>query len=183
MLVRCPTGSAIKLDAIQAAVQEAIGKRDYDIQSFPVELQDRQDLDVNAEPEGREQTLTYARERIKQLCMKHGPTPGIDISVESGIIDGLDVACVVIRTENGKETVAWSEGVTVPEDVFEEARKRGLKTTTVGDVIHEKHPEIPAKSWQEHYAPFISRQQQIQASVVSALRQLSATEQSKPSPA
>lgn len=172
MIVRCPSGSTIKLQAINAAIQEVYAEHDYEIQSFPVELQDREDLDINTEPEGREQTLAYAHERLKQMCLQHGPTHWIDISIESGVIDGFDVACVVINTRNGEGYLAWSQGIAVPEGTLEEARARGLKATSVGDIIHEKHPEIPANDWQVSFPPYISRQQQIQTAVVSSLHQV-----------
>ncbi len=174
MIIRCPSGSEIKLSAINAALREVYADNDFKVTSFPVELQGRSDLDINAEPEGKEQTLEYARERLRQMCLQHGPTPGIDISIESGIIDGLDVACVVISTQNGESALSWSQGVTVPEGALEKARARGLKTTSVGDIIHEKHPEIPANNWEGSFPPYISRQQQIQAAVISALHRMPA---------
>jgi non-canonical (house-cleaning) NTP pyrophosphatase len=172
MIIRCPSGSEIKLSAINAALREVYADKDFQVTSFPVELQDRSDLDVNAEPEGKEQTLKYARERLRQMYLRHGPTSGIDISIESGIIDGLDVACVIITTKNGESALVWSQGVAVPEGAFEEARARGLKTTSVGDIIHEKHPAIPANNWEGSFPPYVSRQQQIQTAVISALLQM-----------
>ena len=137
MVIRCPSASKIKLSAINDALREASKNRDFQVYSFPVELQDRDDLNINAEPEGREQTLEYARERLKQMRLEKGPTSGIDISIESGIVNGSDVACIVINNNNGEEVITWSQGVSIPEGALEEARKRGLKTTTVGDIIHE----------------------------------------------
>ena len=139
---------------------------------MPVELQDRDDLNINAEPEGREQTLEYARERLKQMRLEKGPTSGIDISIESGIVNGSDVACIVINNNNGEEVITWSQGVSIPEGALEEARKRGLKTTTVGDIIHEKNPKISAKDWHANFPPYISRQHQIRDAIVVSLHQI-----------
>lgn len=171
MIIRCPSGSSIKLAAIQTAIKELHDGSNYEVQNFPVELQDRQDLDVNAEPVGKEQTLEYARERLKQMQRAHGTTPGIDISIESGIIDGFDVACVVLSDTSGEVAFEWSQGIAVPEGAFEEAKAKGLKTTSVGDIIHEKDPTIPANNWQASFPPYIARQQQIQTAIVSLLRQ------------
>lgn len=172
MTVRCPSSSKIKLDAIKAALYEVGIDKNYELLSIPVELQDRKDLDIHAEPEGEEQTLAYAYERQKQMRLQHGPTTGIDISIESGIIDGQDVACILLSTTNQKDLVVWSQGVPTPKGTFENARTRGLKTTTVGDIIHENNPAIPANNWQGHFPPYISRQHQIQEAVVSALRKI-----------
>jgi non-canonical (house-cleaning) NTP pyrophosphatase len=172
MIIRCPTRSEIKLKAVTSAIKEVLGKNDCQVQSFPVELQDRVDLDVNAEPVGRVQTLKYARERIKQMRLQQGPMIGIDISIESGIIDGFDVACVIVNTIYGETSLVWSQGVKVPDGALEEATARGLKTTTVGDIIHEWYPEIPADDWQGSYSPFITRQQQIQDALIKSLQKI-----------
>lgn len=170
MVIRCPSSSPIKLEAIRAAIRELYGQSGYEIQSFPVELQDRQDLTVNAEPFGKEQTLAYARERLKQMRRQHGTAPGLDISIESGIINGFDVACVIFSNKSGEVAFAWSRGVAVPNGAFEEAQAKGLKTTSVGDVIHEKDPSIPANDWQASFPPYISRQQQIQNAIISLFK-------------
>ena len=172
MIIRCPSASKIKLGAIDEALREALPNRNLQIQSFPVELQDRDDLNINAEPEGREQTLEYARERLKQMRLEEGAPSGIDISIENGIINGFDIACVVINSKDSEEAIAWSQGVAVPNGALEEARKRGLKTTTVGDIIHEKYPKIPAKDWHANFPPYISRQHQIREAIIAALRQI-----------
>ena len=104
MVIRCPSASKIKLNAINAVLRDIYTNRDFTIHSFPVELQDRDDLDINAEPEGKEQTLRYARERLRQMCLQQGPTPGIDISIESGIINGYDVACVVVKNQEWRNS-------------------------------------------------------------------------------
>ena len=171
MIIRCPSSSSIKLSAIEAAISKLYGNNNYEIQSFPVELQDRQDLNVNAEPVGKEQTLEYARERQKQMHRQHGPTPDIDISIESGIIDGFDVACVVLSNRDGEVAFGWSQGIAIPKGMFEEAQVRGLKNTSVGDIVHEKDPSIPANDWQASFPPYISRQQQIQTAITLLLKQ------------
>jgi non-canonical (house-cleaning) NTP pyrophosphatase len=171
MIIRCPSSSPIKLGAIQAAIREFYDEDNYEIQSFPVELQNRQDLRVNAEPIGKDQTLEYARERLKQMSLQYGPTLGIDISIESGIIDGFDVACVVFSDRSSEVAFDWSQGIAVPEGALEEAQAKSLKSTSVGDIIHEKNPAIPANDWQASFPPYISRQQQIQTIIISLLKQ------------
>lgn len=135
---------------------------------MPVELQVRPDLSVNAQPEGEQETVGYARERWREMCLEHGPTTGIDISIESGAIGNLDVA-VVILYSHGNEVVVLSRGIAFPPGVLEEARARGFKTTTAGDIIHERFSHIPSNNWHVHFPPYKSREDQIVEAVVSGL--------------
>ena len=172
MIIRSPTSSSVKIEAIRLALVVVQPEQSFDIQSMPVELQDRSDLSINAQPAGRNETIAYARERLRQMHALHGPTPGLDIGIESGAIDALDVACVVVQTRLGEAALALSSGVAFPAGSLETARARGFKNTTVGDIIHEQHPNIPSNNWQEYFPPYISRQEQIQGAIVTALRML-----------
>lgn len=171
-VVRCPSASAVKIEAVRGGLDAVWPGQNFEIQGLPVELQDRADLQINAEPEGLEQTINYARARWQEMCKQHGVTPWLDISIESGAIEGFDVAVIALFTSIGKEAIAISEGVPIPNGTLEEARRRGFKTTTAGDIIHERWPHIPANSWQEHFPPYLSRQQQIQDAIIDGLRSL-----------
>jgi hypothetical protein len=143
-----------------------------ELHELPVELQARPDLRINAQPEGELQTVRYARERMHEMCRQYGDTTGIDISIESGAIEGMDVAVVLLRMADGKERVVLSQGVAFPEGTLEEARRRGFKSTTAGDVIHELFANVPANSWQAYFPPNISRETQIADAVEKGLRLL-----------
>lgn len=171
MVIRCPSSSSIKLDAIREALQATHPDELFDIQGLPVELQDRSDMTVNAQPEGRDETVKYARLRLREMQRQHGPATGLDIGIESGAIDGFDVTAVVLDSALGEVAMALSQGIMFPEDSLEEAQRRGFKTTTAGDIIHERHPDIPSNNWQEHFPPYISRREQIRDAVIDALRQ------------
>jgi|GEM_PF-5494016 len=144
---------------------------------YPVELQDRSDLEINAQPEGREQTLAYVYARKSAMQAQYGALPpedGFDVIVESGAIDGEDVAVVLVQTHTGHEAVAFSPGIPFPAGTLEEARRRGFRHTTAGDVIHERHPHIPADDWQHFFEPRMSRRYQIGTAILEALRTLEA---------
>lgn len=173
--VRCPSGSAVKINAIKRALAVVRPEEEYEVQGLPVELQARQDMQINAQPEGEEQTTRYARERLLEMCRQHGDTPGIDISIESGAIEGVDVAVILLRTVKGEEEIVLSQGIPFPEGTLEEARRRGFKLTTAGDVIHELFPDVPANSWQVYFPPNVSRETQIVEAVEKGLRLLIAS--------
>lgn len=174
LIVRCPSSSAIKLAAIKTALAAVWPELEYDLRGLPVELQARDDLQIDAQPEGRERTVAYARERMFEMHRRYDDTPGLDISIESGAIDGRDVAVVFLRSATDGEEIVFSVGIPFPEGSLEEARRRGFKTTTAGDVIHERYQDVPANSWQVHFSPFVSREAQIAEAIENGLRRLSA---------
>lgn len=164
----------------------AAGETNTDVTKCRVELQDRPGLRVNAQPIGYEQTLAYAQARMDTMIAEFGPNPeGYDFSVESGAIrlgrDGtvipdntdsdeklVDVAIVLIRNRNGREYTGVSAGVPFPEGTLEEAIRRGVKTTTAGDVIAERFPGVPSGTWQEHFGG-LSRERQIADAVETGI--------------
>jgi non-canonical (house-cleaning) NTP pyrophosphatase len=127
-------------------------------------------MSINAQPFGEAETVRYARARRRQMCLEYGQAASTDISIESGAIAGQDVAVVLLYTQSGNEILVLSQGIPFPDDSLEVARERGFKTTTAGDIIHERYPHIPGNSWQVCFPPFISREQQIQEAVERALR-------------
>lgn len=167
-----------------AAADEA----DTEVAKCPVELQDRADMEINAQPIGYDQTVAYAKARMDTMIEEYGPNAtGFDFAVESGAIrlapDGsvvpnnveagnwplVDVAIVLIRDSRGREYVQASAGVMFPEGTLEEAIRRGVKTTTAGDVIAEWHEGVPSGTWQAHFFPQLPREKQIADAVAAGL--------------
>lgn len=172
MQVRTPSKSSVKRNAIVAALAEVWPGRTFDVLGLPVELQDRTDLQVDSQPEGLELTVSYAEARGDEMCAQHGQSSGIDILIESGAIDGQDVAVVIIRTHDGKKITTLSRGIDFPAGALEEARRRGFARVTAGDIIHEWRDEVPSNNWQPFYPPYITREEQIRQAVVEGLREL-----------
>lgn len=100
---------------------------------------------VNAQPVGRDETLRGASNRARAAAAAVPGSAGVGI--ENGIVreDGrwIDVAAVVIVGEDGRETVAWSEAVAVPDVFVDEAAARGFGGVTVGAVIAEREGSTP----------------------------------------
>lgn len=170
LIVRCPSSSAVKLNAIKKALGIVLPNEEFNLQGLPVELQARPDLSINAQPEGEEETVGYARERWHEMCRQHGVPTNLDISIESGAINGRDVAATALYSSQGDEVIVLSEGITFPVGTLEEARRRGFKTTTAGDIVHERFPGIPSNSWQQYFSPYKSREEQITEAVVNTLQ-------------
>lgn len=160
-IVRVSSASSIKLDAVRSALLEAWPREAFEILPCPTELQDRKDVTFDAQPEGWGAIVTYLRARHEAMVAEYGPTELFDIDVESGAVDGFDVAGVLITTFLGEQFLLRSEGVPFPDGTLEEARRRGFKKTTAGDIIHEWNEDIPANNWQSHYWPYTSRKTQI----------------------
>ena len=171
LIVRCPSSSPVKITAIRRALAAALPEREFEVLALPVELQDRPDLEINAQPEGEEQTVQYVHQRRAEMCRQHGDSPAaLDITIESGAIDGMDVAVVMLQHGN-QEVIVQSVGVPFPIGTLEAARERGCATTTAGDIIHEWY-QLPANNWHESFPPGISRQMQICNAVIDGLHRL-----------
>lgn len=84
----------------------------------------------------------------------------------------MDVAVVVMYTADKERVVVLSEGVPFPATALDEARRRGFKATTVGDIIHERDSTIPANDWHSSVIPGMTRTRQIQKAVMNALDQI-----------
>lgn len=100
---------------------------------------------VNAQPVGRDETLLGATNRARAA---RAAFPGrVAIGIENGVVheDGrwIDVAAVVVSGPDGRETVAWSEAVAVPDVYVDEAAARGFGGVTVGSVIAERTGSTP----------------------------------------
>ncbi len=172
-LTRCASKNPIKLGAITDALRITRPNELFDVRGLPVELQSAIGFDVHAQPEGLQQTLLYAQMRLSEMCSQHGLVASLDVVVESGAIDGEDVAVVVLKAPSMREiTVVLSRGIPFPPGVLDEARRRGFRAVTAGDVIHEKWPHIPSNNWHEHFPPYVSRRTQIRDAVIQGLQQV-----------
>lgn len=172
IVLRCASSSDIKLEAVRRGFAQVKPHRGFDLRDLAVELQDRPDLAFDAQPEGKELTITYANARLEELIRRHGPTPGIDFAIESGAIDGMDIAVVAVRSCAAQKATQLSWGVPFPSGTLEEARRRGFKTTTVGKIIHERDNTIPANDWHSSVMPGMTRERQIRGAVIEALHQI-----------
>ena len=167
-LVRVASGSSIKLDGTRMA----LGKIHWvsEVVACPTELQDTEGF--NAQPYGLEETRRYVRARYRAMCEAYKPNPdGVDIVVESGAIDGKDVACVLVAFR-GQIYTGESQPVPFPEGTLVEAHRRGFKTVTAGAIIHEKLPGVPANNWHHIMVPGMTREKQIAGVLLPILRRL-----------
>ncbi len=104
----------------------------------------------NAQPYGARDTYEGARIRAYANCEDGADDYVWSVGIESGIMPfGLpehrfEIAFVVVRTGGGRVEVATSAGILVPPDFIEEAQQRGLSSTTIGDVVHERTGWSPA---------------------------------------
>lgn len=171
--VRVASGSSVKIDAVKAAMAHLAyhPQLQYEITGHPTELQNL--TTVNAQPEGRAETEGYARARLVAMCRDHEQNPdGLDIAIESGAIDGADVAIVLVAFR-GQTYVAASQPVPFPEGVLEAARERGFKTTTAGQIVYEwSGHTIPANDWHTMMVPGMTREKQIAQALMPLLRGL-----------
>lgn len=113
--------------------------------------------DVNAQPMDDE-TLKGAFNRFA-AAMEEMPGADLYISIENGIFlehrNYIDRAAIVMGGPFIKRQHFYSEGVLIPKDAVNEAIKRGLDKTTVGEVLFEQgrvknawnpHLDLRAKS-------------------------------------
>ena len=167
-LVRVASESSIKLGGTRMALDKIHWASE--VMACPTELQDTEGF--NAQPYGLEETRRYVRARYKAMCEKHKANPdGVDIVVESGAIDGKDVACVLVAFR-GQIYTGESQPVPFPEGALVEAHRRGFKTVTAGDIIHEKLPGVPANNWHHIMVPGMTREKQIAGVLISILRRI-----------
>jgi len=98
----------------------------------------------NSQPVGFIETYYGALARARE-ARKHDPK-GLAIGIENGIFRSgpneegitLDIAIIVVLTEDGRKIVTSSAGIQFPQEYVSLAEMQGFKTTTVGSVIAEK---------------------------------------------
>jgi non-canonical (house-cleaning) NTP pyrophosphatase len=122
-----------KIEAVRRACMEV----DFLAEVFGIVTESGQ----NAQPVGYDETYAGASARATQAKERDQGT--VAIGIESGIFprDGkwFDIAIVVVLVPGCPEPiVVESEPFEFPEDCVSEARKRGVETTTVGDVLAER---------------------------------------------
>ncbi len=95
---------------------------------------------VPVQPVGREEVARGARNRARAA---RESVPGSwGVGIENGIVreDGRwqDLACVVVISPDGRETVGWSGAVTFPDELVERARDIGFDRVTVGSLVADR---------------------------------------------
>ncbi len=96
---------------------------------------------VNEQPVG-EETLVGAKNRIAFAIAAH-PDAEIYVSIENGLFEEngafVDKAVVVLKTAEGNEIAAMSDGVVFPSEYVEKTRERrgGFAKWTVGKTMAE----------------------------------------------
>ena len=154
--VRIPSKSEVKHSGIKLTFADISPLIVVTIIPVPVELHLRTDLSFNAQPWNGE-AERYVRARDEEMRKQNQIIADYDVIIESEGFDTGDPtdpyherAVVLVRNiRTRKEHLIYSTEVSMPADAVEKARNRGFKTTTIGDVIHEENPEIPADNWQE----------------------------------
>lgn len=116
--------------------------------------------------------------RLLEMCELQGIAKPTGIAIESGMVpigeETLDIAFVAVQTPAGKQSFATSPGIVLPKIYIEEARRRGLASTTVGKVMADMLGDTRLAQDPHFYLTGgqFSRQDLIRVAVVSALSQL-----------
>jgi non-canonical (house-cleaning) NTP pyrophosphatase len=91
------------------------------------------------QPVGFGQTLLCAKNRAEIVRLQY--PEALCLGIESGLIQAHDVttdtAVIAALTPDGSWFFGTSPGITLPERYVQEAKRRGFKTTTVGEVVAE----------------------------------------------
>jgi hypothetical protein len=126
-------GSVVPIDPLQHPARFAPQRPPMVILSWPTELQDRTDIDVDAEPVGLRQTIDCATLRLDAMKQEHDCSQvGGLIAIENGRVSRrealglppeegldpmrdmrLDLAVIAIEGANGRK-IFWSEGTWIP---------------------------------------------------------------------
>ncbi|HEX7042188.1 MAG TPA: DUF84 family protein [Patescibacteria group bacterium] len=99
---------------------------------------------INEQPIGDIETEIGARTRLHH-AKELAPLADVWIGMESGIRDVVtrrgtkheDFAFVISQDRNAHSGVATTSAVEFPDNAYQEAKRRGFDTTTVGSVIAE----------------------------------------------
>lgn len=96
---------------------------------------------VNEQPCGWDETVVGAFNRAHG-AVEHVLSDAWCIGIESGVMlsggHAVDLAAIYVRRPDGKGWCGSTSGTPFSFDDFEEARRRGFKTTTVGLVMSER---------------------------------------------
>jgi inosine/xanthosine triphosphatase len=97
----------------------------------------------NEQPVGLGETYQGALNRAMSVYQKLTST-GIAIGIESGIVRvetqalTIDLAVIIVITDEGREIVTTSTGIRLPEECVTAAEMKGFGSTTVGSIIAEQ---------------------------------------------
>lgn len=137
--------------------------------------------EVNEQPEGYEETLLGAFNRLKNLRnIIKGTRYDLLVAFENGIIPmkiqkqlrWFDLGYVVVENEHGNQSIAHSPGVEFNIVDVEEAKRRGFDRTTVGAVMAERLGIDPADPHAYLTSGIVPRSEMLRQSFKSALGNL-----------
>ncbi len=130
----------------------------------------------NEQPVGFDETLAGALTR--GTTAQTQKPEAVAIGIESGIFRfgatpiTLDIAVIVVLTNDGRQIITTSEGIQFPEEYVRIAEKRGFKTTTVGSVITEHLGGDPTDPHSVLTKSKVTRTKTLVDALVIVLRQL-----------
>jgi inosine/xanthosine triphosphatase len=135
------------------------------------------DSGINEQPVRLDETFKGALTRAEGA---HKQSPdSTAIGIESGIFrfgeqnsHTLDLAIVVLITEDGRKIVTTSSGVEFPQQCVEEAGRRGFDTTSVGSVVTEQFGGDPTDPHSVLTDNKVTRTMTLVDAIVVALRQI-----------
>lgn len=131
----------------------------------------------NSQPEGFEETFAGALNRAKS-AKAHDPE-AVGVGIENGIFRfgkkepmTLDIAVIVIITEDNRMIVTTSHGIKFPEKFVETAEKQDFTKTTVGSVIAGKLGGDPCDPHSTLTYGKVSRMETLTSALITALKQV-----------
>lgn len=152
--VICASESQIKFEAVQQALGFWYNLDCIDLRPVPTNLEHQPDWRVNAQPYGILTTELYARMRADHATSMVSFPWNLVIAIENGVYARIDhpdshydLAVVYLKTWNHYSVLKYSPPVMVPDWAYLEAKERGLRRTTCGEIINEHYPHIPANDW------------------------------------
>lgn len=96
------------------------------------------DSETNEQPIGLEEMIAGAENRIQNSGLRDRRDIDYIFSVENGVIltGGIkDLACVIVETSNGVQSIQFSQTVPMPETQYEQARAAGFESHTIGNFL------------------------------------------------
>jgi non-canonical (house-cleaning) NTP pyrophosphatase len=154
------TGSALKIQAIKNAFASAKEKLAVElVDGSPIKFKfftTNAKSGINEQPIGWEETIKGANNRASNALtlVKSDLKPRAVVAIENGVVDlpangehyYMDIGWVVLNDlKTNKQYVSSSTSLSVPAEVVEAAKEKSFKTTTIGDILHERDASISTK--------------------------------------
>ncbi len=146
------TSSPLKICAVQQFFTKALEKY---LKSSEVEIKSYTPNNINLPPQPVDSGDICCHKRISCSLVDYLRECDFIVSIENGLVvdkDNVkDVCYVVIQNKCGVRIECQSTGITVPLKYYQQVKHNiynelGLKYT-VGEMIHQEFPEIPANNW------------------------------------